>query len=140
MQLGQHTEAWILANEFLGKCRVFWSQIAAEIEAFQLHFVKTTYGERVGAGKEEVWTVVLTMVCLILSEISKVRVEVEIAYGPENRTETVVQYLWVTQHLHRVMDDFLQTQFHQHPEMDPQITVYLFKHRAPQVADLKQIV
>ena len=38
-----------MACEFLGKCGVFWSQLATEIEAFQLHLVTKTYGE--GSGK-----------------------------------------------------------------------------------------
>ena len=41
-----------MASEFLGKCDVFWSQLAAEIEVFQLHLVTTSYGEGEGvAGK-----------------------------------------------------------------------------------------
>ena len=42
--LGRHMEARILASELLGKCVMFWYQLAAEIEAFQLHLVTTTYG------------------------------------------------------------------------------------------------
>ena len=47
--MGRHIEARLLASELLGKCGVFWSQLAAEIEAFQLHLVMTTSGE--GSGK-----------------------------------------------------------------------------------------
>ena len=38
-------EARLLVSELLGKCGVFWSQLAAEIEAFQINLVTTTYGE-----------------------------------------------------------------------------------------------
>ena len=41
-------EARLLESELPGKFGVFWSQLAAEIEAFQLHLVIPTYGE--GAG------------------------------------------------------------------------------------------
>ena len=45
---------------------MFWSQLFADIEAFQLHLVKTTYGEGAGAvGKAECWTLVLTIVRVI---------------------------------------------------------------------------
>ena len=42
-------EVRLLASELLGKCGVFWSQLLAEIEAFQLHLVTKTYGEGAGA-------------------------------------------------------------------------------------------
>ena len=79
---------------------------------------------------------------VIWREIRKVRVEVETEYGSDNPMEMVGQYLWGTLQTHRVMDEFLQTQFRQHPEVDPHITLYLFKHRAPQVevSALKQRV
>ena len=38
------TEARFLAIGFLGKRGVFWLQLAAEIEAFHMHMVTTTYG------------------------------------------------------------------------------------------------
>ena len=47
-ELGRHMEARLLESELPGKFGVFWSQLAAEIEAFQLHLVIPTYGE--GAG------------------------------------------------------------------------------------------
>ena len=47
-------EARLLASELLAKCGVFWSKLAADIEAFQLGLVTTTYGEgAVTAGKAE---------------------------------------------------------------------------------------
>ena len=85
------------------------------------------------AGKVECWTVVLTMVRVIWRELRKVRVEAETAYGSENPTEMVGQYLWGTLQTHRVMDDFLRTQFCQHPEVDPHITLSLFEHISPLV-------
>ena len=45
----------------------------------------------------------------------------------------VGKYLWGNLQAHIVMDDFLRTQFSQHPEVAPKITIYLFKYRAPQV-------
>ena len=50
------------------------------------------------------------------------RVEAETAYVPENPTEMVGQYLRATLKKYRMMDDFLCTQFFQHPEVDPYIT------------------
>ena len=63
---GRHMEARLLASELLGKCGVFWSQLDAEIDAFQLHLVMITYGEVSGtSGKAECWIVVITMVQVI---------------------------------------------------------------------------
>ena len=46
-------------------------------------------------------------------------------YGLYNPSETLGQHLCRTLQAHWVMDDFLQTQIHQHPEVDPNITLYL---------------
>ena len=75
-------EARLLASELLGKFGVFWYQLDAEIEAFQLHSVTMTYGAgAVATGKSECRTVVLTMIRVIWRDISKVRVEAEMEYG-----------------------------------------------------------
>ena len=82
------------------------------------------------------------MVRVIWRELRKVSVESEAAYGYNNPTYMVVKYLWGTLQAHMVMDDFLWTQFYQHPEVAPHITLYLFEHRSPwfEVSALKQIL
>ena len=39
-----HMESRLLESELLGKCGVFWSQMAAKVEVFHLNLVITTYG------------------------------------------------------------------------------------------------
>ena len=47
-------EARLLVRGILGKFGVFWSKLDAEIYAFQIHFVTTTYGDGAMAeGKED---------------------------------------------------------------------------------------
>ena len=77
-----HTEARLLASELFSKCGFFWDQMEADVEAFHLHLVATTYEEAVSsAGEAECWTVVLTVTRIIWRELQKVRVESETAYG-----------------------------------------------------------
>ena len=79
-----HMEAQILASKFLGKCGVYWSQFADEIEFFHIHLVTTTYGSSLySSGKAECWAVVLTMVRGIWMDLRKVSVLSETAYGSE---------------------------------------------------------
>ena len=47
IELGSQMEAKLLASDLLGKSGVFWSHLDAEIKAFQMHLVTTTYGEEV---------------------------------------------------------------------------------------------
>ena len=55
-----------MASELVGKCGVFWSQLAAEIEAFQMHLVTTTYGDgAIAEIKAGCWKVVTTVVPVI---------------------------------------------------------------------------
>ena len=35
----------MLASELLGKCGVFWFQLASELEVFQIHLVTKTIGK-----------------------------------------------------------------------------------------------
>ena len=105
-------EARLLEIEFLEKCGVFWSQLSAEIEDFQLHLVTTAYGEgAVVTRKAECWTLVLTIVRVIWRKLKKVRLEAKTEYGSDNPSEMVGQYLWGTLQADRVTYDFLRTQF-----------------------------
>ena len=47
-------EARLLAIKLLGEYGVFWSQLASEIEAFQLHLVTNDLWVRVRGGREGV--------------------------------------------------------------------------------------
>ena len=103
---------------------MLWSQLAAEIDAFQIHLVTTTYGDGAMVEvKSECWTVVLTMVHVIWGYLRKVRVESDMAYGCDNPLVMVSQYLCGALQVHRVMHDFLQTKFLHHPEVDPYINI-----------------
>ena len=83
--------------------------MAAEIEAFQLHFVTTNYGEvLVASGKAHYWMVVLTMVRVIWRELRKVWVEADPAYGSDNPSEILGKYLWGNIQAHQVIDEFLR--------------------------------
>ena len=47
-----HMDIMLLASKLLGKCGVFWSQLAAVIEDFQMHLFTTTYGDgEIATGK-----------------------------------------------------------------------------------------
>ena len=58
--LGTHMEAKLFAIKLFGKYEVLWLHLAADIEAFQMHLVTTTYVEgEVSTWRAEFWTVVL---------------------------------------------------------------------------------
>ena len=87
-------EARTLASELLVNCGVFWYQLESEIEEFHLHLVKITYGNNTpSVGKEECWTVGLTMMRVIWQDLRKVRVESETLYGSDDQKVMVGQYL-----------------------------------------------
>ena len=62
-----------------------------------------------------------TMVRVNWREMRNVGVEVETYYGLETLAVMVGQYLWGNLQAHRVMDEFLRTQFRHHPEVAPHI-------------------
>ena len=66
MEFQINTEARLLASEMLSKCGVFWAQMTAEVESFNLNLVTTIYREFLSsAGRAECWTVVLKMMRVI---------------------------------------------------------------------------
>ena len=117
-----------MASDLLEKCGVFKTQMADEVEVFHLHLVATTSGESVySAGRSEFWTVVIITMRVIWRELSKVQVESETAYGSEDKVVMVGKHLWGTLKVHRVMDNFIRSQFRQYPEVALHITLYLFE-------------
>ena len=132
--IGTHMEATLLASKLLGKCGVFWSHLAEEIEKLQMHLVNATYREDATAeGRADLWTMVLPMVRVIWMDLGKVRLEAETDYGSKTPAVIVGHYLWETLQNHRVMDNFMRTHLGQHQEVPPHITLYMLEHRAPQV-------
>ena len=65
---------------------------------------------------------------VICRELRKVQVDSETAYGSAENVMMVGQYLRGTLQVLRVMDDFLISQFQQHPEVVPHINLYFFEH------------
>ena len=63
------------------------------------------------------------MVRVILWELRKFGVKEDTTYGSDILTLMVGKYLWVNLKAHKVMDDFLLTQFFQHQEVAPHITI-----------------
>ena len=56
----------------------------------------------------------LTMMRFIWRELRKVKVDSETEYGFADNVVMVVQYLWGTIQVHRVIENFLRDQFRQH--------------------------
>ena len=99
-----------------------------------MYLVTTAYGEVVSSeGRVECWSVVLTMMRVILRDFRKVPGDSETAYGSADNVVVVGQYLWGTLQAHRIMDDFLRAKFRQHHEVAPHITLHCFEHRSPRV-------
>ena len=118
--IGTHMEATLLASKLLGKCGVFWSHLAEEIEKLQMHLVNATYREDATAeGRADLWTMVLPMVRVIWMDLGKVRLEAETDYGSKTPAVIVGHYLWGTLQDHRVMDNFMRTHLRQHQEVPP---------------------
>ena len=90
-------ETRLLASELLVKYGVLWSQLAAEIEAFQIHLVTSIFGDgTMASGKAECWVVVLTMARVIWRDMSKFRFGKYTEYGFETLSVMVSQYIWGT--------------------------------------------
>ena len=68
-------------------------------------------------------TVDLTIIRVIVCNLRKVRVEVDMVYGSDALEFTVGKYLWGTLKANHVMNEFMNTQFRHHPEVSPHIRI-----------------
>ena len=101
-------EARLSARNLLGKCAIFWSQLAAEMEDFHLHILTTKYGDSAsGSDSTKCWIVVLTMVRVIRRNTRKVCVQAEKAYELTSTNFMVGKYLWSNLQSQQVINKFL---------------------------------
>ena len=75
------------------------------------------------------WKTVLTLVKVIFQELQKVRVVAEHAYNFPARANAL--YLWEVLQTHRVMVQFVCTNFREHPMFHPKKIMFLFKTSVP---------
>lgn len=90
-------KAKLLTTTLLGESFAFWMTMATELEAFYNHLTVTTYGDSpTMSGRQECWTVIMTMLCILFCELRKVRVVVEMAYSSSDDHICTGTYLWAT--------------------------------------------
>lgn len=127
-KLEAHPLGRMVCQELLSRTMIFWRELCAEIAKFYRQLLVTTFGANgpyTDASKAQCWTVVLKLVRVICSELRKVRLVAEHAWSQGDRATPL--YLWGCLNAHRVMQDFKQMSFREHPKFYPKLVLYLFE-------------
>ena len=79
--------------------------------------------------KKTCWTVVLTLLQVLFTELRKVRVTAEQACDDGDRTNG--RYLWAILQAHRVQDEFVKYNFIGHGKFHPEMVKFLLHNMVP---------
>ena len=130
--LGGHPKALQVALAMINASHNFWESLSNFIDRFYKQLLTNAYGTSATAsGEEECWKLIMTMVRTMLRALRKERVIAESAQSMSDVTQRVGLYLWASLQAHRVMKEYLNAEFKNHPEVSPSVTYFLFEHRAP---------
>lgn len=116
-----------LCLEMLSRMATFWREFCGEIADFYRFLLVSSHGTDNAvppAIKEQCWSVMLKMVRVFFSCSRKVRLVAEHGWSSPDPTS---MYLWGTLQGHKIMEEFRQYNFHEHPKVYPQIVMFLFK-------------
>ena len=127
-KLEGHSTGRLVCQELLSRTMIFWRELCAEIAKFYRQLLVTTFGATgpySEAANAQCWTVVLKLVRVLCSELRKVRLVAEHAWSQGDKATPL--YLWGCLNAHRVMNDFKQMNFREHPKFYPKLVLYLFE-------------
>ena len=111
----------------LNRTAIFWREFCGEIADFYSFLLVSAHGtdDAVPAAiKEQCWSVMLKLVRVFFSCSRKARLVAEHGWSG---TDPTGMYLWGTLQGHKVMEEFRKANFHEHPQVYPQIVMFLFK-------------
>ena len=130
--LGGHHKALQVALAMINASHNFWESLSNFIDRFYRQLLTNAYGSSATAsGEEECWKLIMTMVRTMFRALRKERVIAESAHSMVDVNQRVGLYLWASLQAHRVMKEYRDAAFKNHPEVSPSVTFFLFEHRAP---------
>ena len=126
-----HPAALSLCRELMSLTVDFFRKMSSMMSVLYRELMVKTFGSDNPSKESKAicWKIVLTLVKVIFRELRKVRVGSEHAYSFSDRANPL--YLWGVLQAHRVMADFVKTNFREHPMFHPKMIMFLFETSVP---------
>jgi len=122
-------EARVLANDMHAKSQIFVAEMANWMDVFYQELLTTSE-----ATEEEAWELVSACIKKIFEDLRRVRAGAANATTETDRSNKCTTILWALVQSHRIMKDFLDARFRNHPSIAPVIILYVFKTRVTRSA------
>ncbi len=130
----QFYDAQVLANDMHSKSQIFVAEMTNWMDVFYQELLATSK-----ATEEEAWELVSACIKRVFEDLRRVRAGAANATtetGPSSKCSTI---MWALVQSHRVMKEFLDMRFRNHPSIAPVIILHVFKTRVTRVAFSNQV-
>ncbi len=133
-EFDQFYDAKVLAHDMHAKSQIFIAEMCNWMDVFYQELLTTSE-----ATDEEAWELVSACIKKIFEELRRVRASAANATSEVNATNKCATYLWALIQSHRIMKDFLDMRFRNHPSIAPVIILHVFKTRVTRVSHTNHI-
>jgi len=117
-------DAKMLAHDMHNKSQIFVAEMCNWMDVFYQELLTTSE-----ATEEEAWELVSGCIKRILEDLRRVRASTANATSEPNPSTKCATYLWALIQSHRVMKDYIDARFRNHPSIAPVIILHVFKTR-----------
>lgn len=128
-EIDQFYDAKVLAHDMHSKSQIFIAEMCNWMDVFYQELLTTSE-----ATDDEAWELVSACIKKIFEELRRVRASAANATSEVNATSKCATYLWALIQSHRIMKDFLDMRFRNHPSIAPVIILHVFKTRVTRVS------
>jgi len=122
-------DARMLAHDMHNKSQIFVAEMCNWMDVFYQELLTTSE-----ATEEEAWELVSGCIKRIFEDLRRVRASAANATSEINPSTKCATYLWALVQSHRVMKDYIDARFRNHPSIAPVIILHVFKTRVTRVS------
>jgi hypothetical protein len=122
-------DAKMLAHDMHNKSQIFVAEMCNWMDVFYQELLTTSE-----ATEDEAWELVSGCIKKIFEDLRRVRASAANATSETNPSTKCSIYLWALIQSHRVMKDYIDARFRNHPSIAPVIILHVFKTRVTRVA------
>jgi len=122
-------DARMLAHDMHNKSQIFVAEMCNWMDVFYQELLTTSE-----ATEEEAWELVSGCIKRIFEDLRRVRASAANATSEINPSTKCATYLWALIQSHRVMKDYIDARFRNHPSIAPVIILHVFKTRVTRVS------
>jgi hypothetical protein len=127
-------DAKVLAHDMHNKSQIFIAEMCNWMDVFYQELLTTSE-----ATEEEAWELVLACIKKIFEDLRRVRASAANATSEIKPTTKCATYLWALIQSHRIMKEYSESRFRNHPSIAPVIILHVFKTWVTGVSHINNI-